>query len=241
MEAFTHAIIENNYFAWLYDYKYKNPGSTLKTEYDLVEQTDTDEEEETDDDDDQIFCGDLDEVEIALPDDGIGEYKLILNECPTEVVYKEAQEATERVRKETFANINHANMNQHGHIHSYDKVNSLLMSDTSNTSSPNESHVVAKELTKKKRKSLRELKMYIGSGAKKSRRDSDNFKGWSEEGKMFMVKMMKDIKEDVESGIHGEWEKMYKKICATVKMLDEQEQESNSDAEVDFSVLYCEV
>ncbi len=37
-EAFAHAIIKNNYFAWLYDYKNKNPGCTLQTEYDLAEQ-----------------------------------------------------------------------------------------------------------------------------------------------------------------------------------------------------------
>jgi hypothetical protein len=35
-EAFAHVIIENNYFAWLYDYKNKNPGCTLLTEYDLA-------------------------------------------------------------------------------------------------------------------------------------------------------------------------------------------------------------
>ncbi len=34
-EAFAHAIIENNYFAWLYDYKNKNPGCTLKNEIQL--------------------------------------------------------------------------------------------------------------------------------------------------------------------------------------------------------------
>jgi len=54
----------------------------------------------------------------------------------------------------------------------------------------------------------------------------------------FMAKMIKDIKEDVESGAHQEWKKVYKKICAMVKMSDEQE--SNKDAE-DYSVLHCEL
>jgi hypothetical protein len=40
--------------------------------------------------------------------------------------------------------------------------------------------------------------MYTGSGAKKSRRDSDKFKGWSEEGKAFIVKMMNNIKKGVD-------------------------------------------
>jgi hypothetical protein len=48
-EDFAHAIIENNYFAWLYDYKNKNPGCTLLTEYDLAEQ----ENEDSNDDDDK--------------------------------------------------------------------------------------------------------------------------------------------------------------------------------------------
>jgi len=71
-EAFAHAIIENNYFAWLYDYKHKNPGCTLLTEDDLVEQ---ENEDSNDDDDKWIFCSDLDKIEIALPnDDGGGRY-----------------------------------------------------------------------------------------------------------------------------------------------------------------------
>jgi len=53
-----------------------------------------------------------------------------------------------------------------------------------------------------------------------------------------MSKMIKDIKEDVESGAHWEWKKVYKKICAMVKMSDEQE--SDEDAE-DYSVLCCEL
>jgi hypothetical protein len=58
-----------------------------------------------------------------------------------------------------------------------------------------------------------ELKKYTGSASKKTKRDSDKFKGWSDEGKAFMVKMMKAIKDDVESGAHGKWENLYKKIC----------------------------
>jgi hypothetical protein len=36
---------------------------------------------------------------------------------------------------------------------------------------------------KKKRKSMRELKKYTGSASKKTKRDSNKFKDWSEEGK----------------------------------------------------------
>jgi len=94
---------------------------------------------------------------------------------------------------------------------------------------------------RKKQKSMKELKLYTGNDAKKSKRESDKFKGWSEEARKFMVKLTKGIKENVESGAHREWEKVYKKICTVVKQSDEQEEESVGDAEVDYSVLYCEV
>jgi hypothetical protein len=48
---------------------------------------------------------------------------------------------------------------------------------------------------------------------KKTKRDSDKFKHWPDEGKAFIIKMMKAIKDDVELGAHGKWEKLYKKIC----------------------------
>jgi hypothetical protein len=97
-EAFAHAIIENNYFAWLYDYKNKNPGCTLLTEYDLAEQ----ENEDSNDDDKWIFCSDLDEIEIALPNDDGDDYELVLNEGP---IKEQAKAAAEEVRKDALANV----------------------------------------------------------------------------------------------------------------------------------------
>jgi hypothetical protein len=98
-EAFAHAIIENNYFAWLYDYKHKNPGCTLLTEDDLVEQ---ENEDSNDDDDKWIFCSDLDKIEIALPNDDGGDYELVFSEGPTK---EQAKAAAEEVRKDALANV----------------------------------------------------------------------------------------------------------------------------------------
>jgi uncharacterized protein YktA (UPF0223 family) len=117
----------------------------------------------------------------------------------------------------------------------------VLTNDTSssNDGSPRDT---AKEVKKKKWKSMMGLKMYTGSGTKKSRRDSDKFKGWSEEGKAFVVKMMNDIKKDVDSGVHGEWEKMYRKFTKVIKVSNEQEQEGKSSCiKVDSGTLYCEL
>jgi hypothetical protein len=40
------------------------------------------------------------------------------------------------------------------------------------------------------KESMMELKKYTGCASKKTKRDSDKLKGWSDEGKAFMVKMM---------------------------------------------------
>jgi hypothetical protein len=37
LEAFTYPALSNNYMARLYDYKHKNPASTVITEYNLKE------------------------------------------------------------------------------------------------------------------------------------------------------------------------------------------------------------
>jgi hypothetical protein len=79
----------------------------------------------------------------------------------------------------------------------------MLTADTLTTTMPEmTSRLAAKEFTKKKKKSMMELKKYTGSASKKMKLDSDKFKGLSEEGKAFMVKMTKAIKDDVESGAH---------------------------------------
>jgi hypothetical protein len=104
------------------------------------------------------------------------------------------------------------------------------------------SQSAAKQFTKKKRKSMMELKKYTGSASKKTKQDSDKFKGWSKEGKAFTVKMTKAIKDDLESGAHRKWEKLYKKIFDAINKSDQIDQgSSSSDDEMDYSVLYAEV
>jgi len=104
LEAFTHLCLQNNYFAWLYDYKVSHQNSTLKTEYDSANEEPSDTEGLSEDNTNapQIFCGNLDEVEIALLATTAGDFTLLFdNEDPA---YKAAKEASEEVRKETLAN-----------------------------------------------------------------------------------------------------------------------------------------
>ncbi len=90
---------------------------------------------------------------------------------------------------------------------------------------------------------MMELKKYTGSASKKTKRDSDKFKGWSKEGKAFMVKMTKVIKDDVESGAHGKWEKLYKKICDAInKSLIRLTKAAHLVMKkMDYSILYAKV
>jgi uracil DNA glycosylase len=89
---------------------------------------------------------------------------------------------------------------------------------------------------------MMELKKYTGSASKKTKKDSDKLKGWSKEGKAFMVKMTKVIKVDVESGAHGMWEKVYKKICDAINKSDQNDQVSlSTDDKMDNSVLFAKV
>jgi hypothetical protein len=94
-EAYGHALLENNYHAWVYDYLTKTPLSTLKTEYEYAkEDNNANENQGTNDDanESKIFSGDLDKVEIAMPaTEGLGDFLLCLDE--TEDEYKAAQEA----------------------------------------------------------------------------------------------------------------------------------------------------
>jgi len=125
LEAFTHVILQNNYFAWLYHYKLNNQDSTLKMEYNFA-----DEENSTDDNEDSnkahLFSSDLDLVEIALLDDNdddsaiAHEYTLVFNEESTTEAYKAAKEAAEKVRQESLASINNHC------LQSYRQVRSLL-------------------------------------------------------------------------------------------------------------------
>ncbi len=129
------------------------------------------------------FRSDLDKIEIALPKEDGGDYELVLQEGPT---MTQAKAAAEEVRQDALANLSNW-----CHMQSYKKVKSMLTAETLTTSLLDTTYqAAAKEFMKKKRKSIMELKKYTGSVQKK---DSNKFKGWSDEGKAFIVKMMKEL------------------------------------------------
>jgi hypothetical protein len=131
-------------------------------------------EDSNDDDDKRIFCGDLDEIEIAVPKDDSGDYELVFNQGPTKT---QGKAAAEEVRKDALANVS----NQH-HMQSYKKVKSMLTTDTLTTTMPDMiSGAAAKKFTKKKRKSMMELKKYTGSASKKTKKGRKGIYGENDE------------------------------------------------------------
>jgi hypothetical protein len=83
------------------------------------------------------------------------------------------------------------------------------------------------------------------SSTKKSKKGSDEIKGWTNAGKQYVMEMLKEIKQDADSGIRKKWDCMYKTLCNTVKMVakdkDKVKVESKQHFELDPSVLYREV
>jgi hypothetical protein len=83
---------------------------------------------------------------------------LVFNEGPTK---EQAKAAADEVRKDALSNVSNW-----CHMQSYKKVKSMLMADTLTTTTPEmTSWLAAKEFTKRKRKSMMELKKYTGSAS----------------------------------------------------------------------------
>ena len=100
-----------------------------------------------------------------------------------------------------------------------------------------------KENTKKKRKHMRELRVYTGKRIKDNQ-SKRKFKGWSDEGKAFVFEITNKIKEDVRSGLNAKWETVYREIRRLQKEAEEKEnkaEEAKQRYEVNYDVLYEEV
>ena len=235
LEAYTQATLENNYFAWVYEYVKENPGSTLKTEYDIAG------DDNATDDDRRLFCGDLDHVEIAAPqigEDGVAnEYKLLIDEDEDSEEIEQARKDNELVRKrvmERIASGNHVRLNK-------DMREKLELEEGSAPS--NEGQAGTREARKRKRKSMKEMKRFTGIGStKKRKKASDRLGGWTDEGRKFVADMTKKIKSDVDSGLHGEWEKTYEELCKAINGAERAEEDISEEAmEAECEVLFEEV
>jgi hypothetical protein len=179
LEAYTQATLENNYFAWVYEYMKENPGSTLKTEYNVAG------DDNATNDDRQLFCGDLDHVQIAAPqigEDGTAnEYKLLIDEDEDSEEIEQARKDNELVRKrvmERIATGNHLRLNK-------DMREKLELKEGSVPS--NEGRAGTREARKRKRKSMKEMKRFTGVGSTKKRKKASGRLGggWMKAGSLW--------------------------------------------------------
>jgi hypothetical protein len=235
LEAYTQATLEINYFAWVYEYMKENHGSTLKAEYDIAG------DDNATNDDRRLFCGDLEHVEIAAPQ--IGKMasptstKLLIDEDKDSEEIEQARKDNELVRKRVMERIASGN---HIRLNTYMRAK-LELEEGSAPS--NEGQAGMREARKRKRKSMKEMKRFTSIGlTKKRKKASDRLGGWTDEGRKFVVDMTKKIKSDVDSGLHGEWEKIYEELCKAINGAERAEENISEEAmEAECKVLFEEV
>jgi hypothetical protein len=254
-EAYTLAMVHNHYFVWLYEFKANNPSTSIKTAYDHQVSEPTNEGDELLI---EMFCGDLDLVEVSVPTQqqtnndsstdmeekdqgtvaaGLLEFKLLLEEGETADTYKESKDHDQWILKAIQEQIDLEQQGTRDKAH-YSKMNAILTTDTEN-----HAYMDLRDQRKRKRQSKASLTDFTSS-TKKSKKGSDEIKGWTNAGKQYVMEMLKEIKQDEDSGIHKKWDRMYKTLCNTVKdskEKDEDEAESEQYFAVDPSILYGEV
>jgi hypothetical protein len=191
--------------------------------------------EPTNQDDEQLkemFCGDLDFVEVSVPkqwqtnDDssmdaeeedqgmaaaGLLEFRLLLEEGKTVDAYKEVKDNYQQILKAIQEQFDLDQQDTSNEAH-YSKMNTILQP----TDTENSAHMDLQGRCKRKQKSKASL-MDFTSSTKKSKKGSNEIKGWTNAGKLYVMEMLKAIKQDEDSGICKKWDGMYKTLCNAVK------------------------
>lgn len=240
-EAFTHALLSNNYWAWLLDYRISNStgNSTcqIKTEYDLEDENDEANNQQWTDLCDELLPG----IEITTTGEENDDYKLLhedsLQEKEQELEFKTAKEDRQDMRSTIVEGLRQDKERQEQFKEHEDQLERLL-SELSGDE---------KENSKKKRKCMRGLKVFTAgikkprnapqSKSRKNRRD----KGWSTEANKFMFDMTKAIQEDVGCGKHKRWENLYKEIVKSTqraRAADEEASDEEDEYEVDCNAVH---
>jgi hypothetical protein len=168
---------------------------------------------------------------------GLLEFKLLLEEGETADAYKEAKDHDQWILKAIQEQIDLVQQGTSNEGH-YSKMNTILTTGTENSA-----YMDLQDQRKRKRQSKASLTDFMSS-TKKSKKGSDEIKRWTNAGKQYVMEMLKERKQDEDSGIRKKWDHMYKTLCNTVKDgkdKDEDEAESKQHFEVDPSVLYGEV
>jgi hypothetical protein len=141
---------------------------------------------------------------------GLLEFKLLLEEGETADAYKEAKDHDQWILKAIQEQIDLVQQGTSDEA-CYSKMNTILTTDTENGA-----YMDLRDQCNRKWQSKASLTDFTSS-TKKSKKGSDKIKGWNNEGKQYVMEMLKEIKQDEDSGICKKWECMYKTLCKTVK------------------------
>jgi len=262
IEAYAHATLRNQYFAWLFEYKVDNPGTGLKTEYDMMP------EGVVPDDEEQhavppLFCASLDLLEVSVPtttnttnndsnaepeDEPRDDFKLLLlnehGEGTNE--YKAAVEHDKAIAKEIKRRIDEDRTRDHDDVGSvytsslprYVSMIAKLQEDAIQATSEDTSS------KKKRRRASRDSMRKFTDKKRKTKKESNAIQGWTDEGKRYMDERVRELRRDEQSGVRFKWESMYRKLWAVAKQADEDngdDDDGEAPFEMDEGMLYAEI
>jgi len=208
-EAYAHSLIENNYFAWLFQYKHYHRAHTrIQTAYD--------EGETTGERSEMFTAKELLNIEITVPETEGGDYI-----CIAKIDNAEAHDNAKTLREEQEDSTTVSAISEHeGHKLVYDAMNEKLSEFSGETTEQGE----GQETKRKKRKLMRGLKIHRGSPT--SSTDEDRSSHYNDNTNRFIDQLTKRIKTEVKSGKIKRFETVYKQL---VKEAEEKAKENNKD------------
>jgi hypothetical protein len=222
-EAYCLAMLHSKYFAWLFEFKADNPNTTLKTAYDNQghpPQSDAEQEETLAT---FCGALDFVEVSVPTPppqqpmqsndnsstatneqenqEGRLVEFKLLLDEGETAVAYAEAKlrdqqtfktiqeriDANEDPPQQEGASGDTPTLPPSPNQARFSRMNELLAGEAGNVPTD------ALQRRNRKRKSKAELTEFTSS-TKKSKKGSDEIKGWTKEGKKYVSDTLERLK-----------------------------------------------
>lgn len=214
-EAYAHSLLENNYFAWLFEYKAKKIGADIKTEYDA----ESGDDESDDEWPDSLYMPEeLRSIEISAPDGDDDEFNLVA-EADDEERHRELKAKRREIHEETERA---ARSRDSGHLRQYEEMNHACDGYSSDARMLDQ-----RQATTKRRKLMKTLKVHSSS------------KGGSDASNKFIFDMTAQVKEDHASGKQKKFEKAYRKMLKAIEVSNEEEQRSiKRKYKVDCDVLY---
>ncbi len=247
---------------FLYIYFMNNPNSTLCTEYNEVPQlTQTHQATNmTSMSMHNLFCADLDFIEVSVPGSAATGGKAITQEQDDFMLLpppsdkedgesddkqKSAREHDEAVAKEIKDLIDRDQLGGDwdgtSKLSYFLKMKSKLEEDWWALLSANIllNKKRAQQQSWVSKASLQEFT----KASRKSKKDSDIIMGWTSQGKQYMQTMRCVINGEEESGVCKKWENVYKKMCKVVELNKEEGLKGDKDGkqfEMEETLMYSE-